>query len=445
MERPLNNFIRALRAAEIPVSTGEAMDAFRTAALLGYDDRSALKRGLAATMAKTLEEAETFDRIFDLYFRRGSPPASASPESAGAGGEAGPAPRDLAELARQGDATELSLAFEAAAEEVGVQRIQFSTQVGYFARRMLDVMGLQALEGRLIDRLRTGGAEAEAEAEELMAIRARLTGEARRIVEREFETFGQSATEAFRADVLRRRSLGELDRRDMERMKVLIQKMARRLAAKYSRRRRKRKTGQLDLRRTMRANAGVDGVPFTVHWRAKRRDRAKVVAICDTSQSVARSVRFLLLFLYSLTEVIPDIRSFAFSSRLKEVSGDFEDLDFETAMEKVLKEVGYGATNYGQALSDFVTDHPKAVDRRTTVIILGDGRSNYANPRLDLFKDIAAQAKAVIWLTPEGPSLWGTGDSEIQRYRAHCSALAHCTNAADLERAIDDVLASYQG
>ena len=47
MERPLTNFIRALRSSEVRVSTGEALDAAHTLKLIGYADRSMLKNSLA--------------------------------------------------------------------------------------------------------------------------------------------------------------------------------------------------------------------------------------------------------------------------------------------------------------------------------------------------------------------------------------------------------------
>ncbi|MCP5433647.1 MAG: VWA domain-containing protein [Alphaproteobacteria bacterium] len=446
MERSLTNFIRALRAAEVPVSTGEAIDALRTQALVGYGDRALLKDALGIAVAKSEEEKAVFDRLFELFFTRAPAEEEPAPDVLdGTEREYGPGeePGDLMALAQSGDEARLAMALEAAAERVNLSRIRFSTQAAFYTRRMLEEMGLEALEERLVDRLRDGDA-GEAEAAEIMAARARLMDRARRLVDQQFEVFGRSASEEFRNEFLKQKSLSELDRSDMERMKLLIRKMARRLAEKHGRRRRKANRGRLDLRATMRANAAHDGVPFDVRWRRRRRDRAKVVAICDTSQSVAQSVRFLLLLLYSLAEVIPSLRSFAFSSRLSEVSADLEALEFDEAIVKILRDTGFGSTNYGQALSDLRRGHWDAIDRRTTVIVLGDGRSNYADPRLDLFRELSDQAKRVIWLSPEAPSLWGSGDSEILRFRPFCAVLEHCANVADLERAVDEILIAYQ-
>jgi hypothetical protein len=197
------------------------------------------------------------------------------------------------------------------------------------------------------------------------------------------------------------------------------------------------------VRRTLRTNAGSQGVPFKLIWRIKKKDRPKVVAVCDVSGSVARSVRFLLMFLYAMKEEITDLRTFAFSSRLADVGSTLEGNDFDAAFERILRDLGGGSTDYGQALADLSDDYRDAVDRRTTVVILGDGRSNHADPRLDLFRALAGQAKRVVWLSPEPQGQWGSGDSCLLQYRPHCTVMAHCATALDLERAIDDILSAY--
>ncbi|MEO1407047.1 MAG: VWA domain-containing protein, partial [Pseudomonadota bacterium] len=171
--------------------------------------------------------------------------------------------------------------------------------------------------------------------------------------------------------------------------------------------------------------------------------RPKIIAICDVSGSVSQYVRFLLMLLYAFRETVPDIRTFAFSGRLEDVDKTFEEFGFEAGMERIIKTIGMSSTDYGQALSDLRVGHWDAIDRRSTIIMLGDGRSNYGDPRLDLFKEAAARAKRVIWLCPEPQSLWGTGDSAIPRYQPHCAVLEEVASLKDLERAVDGVLAAY--
>jgi uncharacterized protein with von Willebrand factor type A (vWA) domain len=158
---------------------------------------------------------------------------------------------------------------------------------------------------------------------------------------------------------------------------------------------------------------------------------------------VAAQVRFLLLFLYALHDAVGELRSFAFSSRLMEVSAALESLPFDDAMALILKQVGHGSTDYGAAWAELHERHLDGIDRRTTLIVLGDARSNGTNPRLDLFAEMADRAKRVLWLCPEPPSRWGSGDSEMLRYRPYCTSLSHTATAADLERTLDEALEAY--
>jgi uncharacterized protein with von Willebrand factor type A (vWA) domain len=333
-----------------------------------------------------------------------------------------------------------------AAANAGVDDIRFATQTGYLAGKTLEALGIAPLEARLAQRLAEPGGEGgegDAEQRALRQARDALQRHARALVQQRFALFGKPATEAFMTEVAVTRALGRMAPAEMERMKAAVARMARKLAARHSRQQRVTLRGQLDLRRTMRANAGHDGVPITLAFQHRRRDKPRIVAVCDVSGSVAAHVRFLLLFLYALHDAVGDLRSFAFSNRLKDVAAPLETLPFDDAMELIMKEVGSGSTDYGQAWVDLHDRHWDAIDRRTTVIVLGDGRSNGADPRLDLFAELAGRAKRVVWLCPEPPGRWGTGDSAMLRYRPYCTSMSHCATAADLERTLDEALEAY--
>lgn len=447
MEKQISNFIRALRSADVRVSTGEALDAARTVAMIGYDDRALMKDSLACVLAKSESEKQIHDRLFELYFS--SAPAGSASQSAGPenDGETGEDPKDAAErlsqLTQQGNEQALATAIERAAEQAGLNDIRFSTQVAYFAQSMVRAMGGEQLQARLLEALQGRTPDADAEAQRLIDVRRTLTMTARERAERAFQIFGAAETEKFRDEVAATKRLSAIEANDMARMKQLVAKVAKRLAVKHSRRRKRTQRGLLDVRRTMRANAGVDGIPFNVIWRQKKKNRPKIIVICDVSGSVALYVRFLLLLLFSMKEAIPDLHAFAFSYRLKSVDDILETMEFDAAIKKILREIGLGSTSYGQAFSDFKMEHENKIDRRTTIIILGDGRSNYGDPRLDLFRDFAGRAKRVIWLNPEGRALWGTGDSVIPRYEPFCAQMSHVATLKELEKAIDEVLTAY--
>ena len=461
MDSTLAGFVRALRAAGAEASTAETIDAARAVALVGYADRSTLKASLAVALAKSQDEKQICDSVFELYFGQTTADAakSLSKQDDQAGQAAGPRTGEAAvdrllDLA-EGEPAVLAAALARAGRAVAVDDIRFVSQTAYLTRQLLEAMGIAALEARLQRGAGAALAEASASAElpamamaqamaaALAAARERLQQQARQFVDQRYALFGRPATEAFMTEVAVARPLGRLSPPDMDRMKAAVARMAKRLAARHSKRQRILLRGQLDFRRTMRANAGHDGVPFELHHKHKRRDKPRIVVVCDVSGSVMAHVRFLLLFLYALQGTVADLRSFAFSHALKDVARPLETLPFDDAMALILREVGGGATDYGQAWVDLHDQHWHCIDRRTTVLVLGDGRSNHTDPRLDLFAELSARAKRVVWLCPELPGRWGSGDSEMLRYRPFCSHVGHCATAGDIERAIDEALSAY--
>ena len=404
MEQALTGFVQALRAAGVDNATAETLDAARAVALVGFADRQVLKTTLGLVLAKSEAEKSLHDEVFERWFasRSVQPAAQSAGDAAPDSPEASAALQQELELAR-------------AAEQVGVDEIRFASQIPVYTQRLLAAMGADASDP---------------------ALRAR----ARALVDQRFELLGRPATEAFLAEVALSRPLGRVSPDDMARMKRVVARMARRLAARHSRRRRQRLPQQLDLRRTLRANAGHDAMPWALHFKQKRRDRPRLVVLCDVSGSVMAHVRFLLLLLHALSDQVADLHCFAFSNRLHDVGELLAQLPYEDAMDQVLRQAGGGATDYGHALADLCSLPDGLVDRHTTLLVLGDGRSNHADPRLDLFATLAGRARRVLWLCPEPPSRWGSGDSCMLQYQPFCTHLSHCSTVFDLEQALDEAL-----
>ena len=444
MVRPLEDFIRALRAAEVRVSVAEAMEAHEVTAHLGFADRTLLKDGLSLTLAKTFNEKQRFDDSFELFFARDQfHNITAKP------GDANDAPEpqdntgnDLADMLLNDDREGLAAAMEDAGRATGVGNIQFRTQINFMARRMVDQMGLAELE-RLIAQVARGDIPGgDALAAELEVQRSRLIEEGRAFVERQYELYGRFTGQQLREEFLQRTPLAAVDRRDYQRMNTLIRRMARKLASKYRARHKRTRRGHLDVRRTLRVNMAHDATLFETVWKQKRIERPKVVVIVDVSRSVATAAQFLLMFLYNLNEALSDLRSFAFSSSLVAVDDILNTNDLEEAIPKVLDKIGFMSTDYGRALDDLRSEFADTIDRRTTVIILGDARSNYGDPRADVMRWINQRARRVVWLNPEPETFWGTGDSEMRRYRPYCHVAKTCRTIKDLERVVDDILRS---
>jgi len=443
---PLRQLLQAARSAGIRVSAAEGIDAARAVQVVGFADRMVLKDSLSLVLAKTPDEKRLFDECFDLYFRRdelapdeersGEVQAPAMQAGSGASGLGGGGGR-LAEMLLSDDRSGLAAALEQATSESGIQNIRFFTQRNLYVRRILDRMGLRDVE-RGLDALRGQGQQAAADRLENRV--AALRDQARDLVERNLLLFARGETEKFREELLKSARLSNLERRDLERMRVLVRAMAKRLAARYAKTRRRRLRGQLDVRRTLRRNMGWGGVPFITVWKQKRIEKPRVMVLCDVSGSVAPMAQFLLMFLYALNEALSDIRSFAFAGSLIEVSDILEAEPIEAAIAKIMHLMGFGSSNYGNSLADFAEGWERNVSNKTTIIVLGDARGNRTDPRTEIMQRLSLRAKRIIWLNPEFRSAWGTGDSDMFRYAPYCNVVTVCNTLRHLERVIADLL-----
>jgi uncharacterized protein len=445
MQQTISEFIRALRAAEVRVSPAEAIDAHRAVVSIGYADRRALRDALCVTLAKTPEEVGRYETCFDLFFRREEfadvEEAATSTQDIGADDAALQLP--LARMVLAGDREGLAQAMERAANDVGAANIQIFLQRGLIARRVLDRMGLRDLE-QLSERLaRDDTPAANALSRRLETGRRMLLDEARAFVDRQFELYARSNAQRWREESLTDMRMGAIGPHDLASMQRLVERMAKRLAVRYSRRIHHAKRGRLDIRRTIRRSMAHDGIPFETVWKEERIERPKIAVLCDVSRSVAAAARFLLLFLYSLNEVIAKLNAFAFSDRLIEVTDILENRKVDVAIPEILERIGFRSTNYGQSLDDFCSAFLNHVDRHTTIIVLGDGRSNYSDPRVDLLRTMRERSRSVIWLNPEPETFWGQGDSEMHRYARYCHVARTCNTLRHLEHVVDDVMKSH--
>lgn len=472
MQANLVSFIQLLRTHDIRVSPAETLDAMHVATTLGYADRGLLRDGLAMTLAKTPEEEALFLTCFDRYFRQeladfavdepaaGDSDAPSPVAEAAENGDAadGTAPDELSPLALaageseglqalldsplmqslvSNDRNTLTVAIGRAAERVGLRQIQMFTQKGQFTRRILDEMGEEQLRGTIIELER---AQSPALVE-LQRYRDILREQVRDYVEREYLLHAEGKTRQFMDEILQKTRLNNIEHMYLHKVQELVRKMARKLASRHARKRRQYKRGQLDMAKTIRRGVANDGVMFNTYWRRVRKEKPQILAVCDVSGSVAAYAKFLLLFLYSLQDVLPRVRSFAFSSHLGEVSDYFDDYPVEEAIELINRKYG-GATDYGSSFKDFARLALDDINSNTTVIILGDARNNNGDPELPILQSIYQRSKQVLWLNPESRRIWGSGDSEMLRYLSACHFAAECNNLKQLERFVDQLLKS---
>lgn len=468
MQSNLVSFIRVLRSHDVRVSPAETLDAMDVAATLGYSDRSILRDGLAVALAKTAEEEVIFMDCFDRFFQQdlanfaeqGPLADTEQPDAPGEADDAGAEVGDAQLAALQhaaednpelqsllqtplmqslvnNERNELTLAMNLAGEQVGLRQIEMFTQKGQFTRRILDAMGEEQVRNAII-------ALEQAESPALPVLqryRDILREQVRDYVEREYLLHAEGKSQQFMEEILSKTRLNNIEHIYLHRVQELIRKMAKKLVSRHSRRRRRVKRGQLDMPRTLRRGVVNDGVLFNIYWRQVKREKPQILAVCDVSGSVAAYAKFLLLFLYSLQDVLPKVRSFAFSSHLGEVSDYFNNHPVEKAVELINWRYG-GATDYGNSLLDFANLALDDINSNTTVIILGDARNNNGDPKLEILQSIYQRSRQVIWLNPESRRAWGSGDSEMLRYQSACHFCAECNNLKQLERIVDQLLKS---
>ena len=457
MEARLVEFARVLRQNGVRVSPAEVADAARAAALVGLADRDAFRGALRSTLVKRAADVAVFDRVFDLYFSGlGRVLDGLERSLVGALEESGLLSGDdlamvaaaLRQLAGQlspvaraalaGDAAEVGRLLRGAALEIDFSALRSPTQLGFYGRRLLGAGGggglseeLAALERALAERGLSPPALELVSERLALALRA-VEQAARRWAELEQRARAERLRESFAS-----RSLASLTRDEIARTETAVRRLAERLKARLVKRERSRRRGTLAVRRTLRRNLGVGGVPARLAFRHRRPERPEVVVLCDVSDSVRHVSRMMLLFLYTLQSLFTRVRSFVFVSDLGEVTEAFRaerDVSRAADLATAGKVVSLaGNSNYGRALRAFHRDFAGAVTRRTTVIVIGDGRTNYHPPEAWVLQELSRRARRVVWICPEERWAWGSGDSEMPRYAACAERVAVVTRLADLE------------
>jgi uncharacterized protein len=469
MERRIVEFTELLRDNGLRVSISEHIDAFRALAVAGLDDRETLKDALRTTMVKRATDLPVFDELFDLHFSGlGQVIKSGGERLAGAldmdaEGLADlitdleraleELELDLSVLARAllaNDAGRLEALLRSALEDAQVGKVEGTFQEGKYSHATAQRLGLGALEEEL-DNLKARLAEAAispALAEKLRRLIERrlqdLSAMIKRAVRLELEKRNPSVRDRSRLANLAEKSFYYLSEEEMRRMKEAVTKLAQRLKNVVAMRRRKAKRGKFNVSATLRKNLQYGAVPFRIQFDRRVRDKPQVLVLCDVSDSVRNVSRFMLQFVYSLQDLYSRVRSFIFVSEIGEITRLFEEKDVNEAIEEAL--TGnvvnvFAHSDFGRVFQAFRRDYLGAVNRRTTVIILGDARNNYNAPHEWVLRDLRERAKRVIWLNPESRLTWGFGDSEMDRYVPHCDLVEECRNLNQLYRVIDRLMA----
>ncbi|MBU6329546.1 MAG: VWA domain-containing protein [Acidobacteria bacterium] len=470
----LTGFIVELRAAGLPVSLTENLDAMQAITHIPIEDRNAFKYALAATLVKNNAHWRAFETVFEVYFSLRGPgyalggsdesvqpeddDTAANPEAAGAGtgGGGGEAlsPEQMAEMLfralQKGDEAMLrALARQAVTRYAGMEP---GRPVGgtYYLYRTLRNLDLDTVLERLMAEARDDAPAPLTPLEERLEkdefdsrvdrLKQEIEAEIRRrlVADRGVEAMAKTLRKPLPEDV----DFMHASREELMGLRKAIYPLTRKLAVRLARKRRHGRKGPLDFRSTVRHSLSYGGVPADPKFRYPRPAKPEIFVVADISGSVAAFARFTLQLVYAISGQFSRVRSFVFIDGIDEVTRFFEGVeDIAVAIHRVNTEADVvwvdGHSDYGHAFEVFWDRYGREIGPKTTVLILGDARNNYHASQAWVVGEIQKKARHVYWLNPEPKAYWDTGDSIVGEYGAHCDGTYECRNLRQLERFVE--------
>src|SRR5467141_921208 len=425
-ERP-EKFAGLLRQNGLRISPAEVADAAQATLLIGMEDRASFRGAPRSTLVKRGQDAAVFDRLFELYFTgakdlidglQGSLLDALDQEKLNE--------LELEEIARQlarmsplsqalltARTDQLARILRQATLSLDFRGLQSPLQRGFYARRLLQAAGGTEAEKELrqfLQTLRERGldpAQLELASRKVSHTLQALEEAARRVADREQKARDPES----RGDKsLLHRSMASLTPDEVQRMRTVVRRLAE---------------------------------PYKLVFRARRPERPEIVVLCDVSDSVRNVSRLMLQFVYTLQELYARVRSFVFVSDIGEVTHLFRKTDVSTAVDLATagRVINLSAnSNYGHALQLFHDTWLGSITRRTTIIVIGDGRTNYNPPNAWVLGEIKRKCRRLIWLCPEEEHSWGFGDSEMPLYARHCHRVESVRSLDDLARVAAELM-----
>lgn len=453
------DFVHALRGAGLSVSLAEDLDALTALGLVSWSDRERVRETYAATTVKKSSQRGTFDALFDLYFPRmvgdGVDPADPMGDARSVEAEGAPEPGvrdsgaaltefvdDLEAALVDGDQDQmLALAAEAVAR-FGAMPGRGPGMSSWSAYTALQRVSPQELVDKIIEGL--------AETPNAGPTAHRRIGEFTVMVEADARRrIAEERGPDHIAKVALRPSIDRLDfmsarKTDLDELRRQVYPLARRLATRLAKERHAKRRGPLDFRRTVRASVSTGGVPLTTYHRPRRPHRTELVVLCDVSGSVANFAQFTLMLVYALREEFHKVRAFTFIDHVVEVTDAFKPgADMADVMSDLAASTAHaalwGRTNYGRAFTKFNELYPDALGPKSSLLILGDARSNYVDLAEAQLRTMTDAARHAYWLNPEHPRHWGSGDSAAPTY-GEIIAMHECRNLQQLSGFVHDLV-----
>jgi len=242
------------------------------------------------------------------------------------------------------------------------------------------------------------------------------------------------------SDPLHDRSMSQWLPQDLAQMESLVDRIARALRRRLTRRWRDAPNGaRLDMRRTLRASLRTGGLPVHPVWRTPRRVAPRLFMLVDVSRSMETHAQFFLRVARAFVTAM-DARVFVFHTRLAEITPLLRS-DSATVQEKVnAVTAGFGGgTRIATSLADFRGVHARAqLTRPSQVWVLSDGFD--ADPPHRLAEELRAvrrRGARIAWLhpSPNAPvseaMRAATADGLVERFH-RLDSLADLAKLADL-------------
>lgn len=457
MEERMIRFITALRAGGVRVSLAESADAFNAVDAMGVQERELFRLGLRATLVKDATSLPVFDELFPLFFDNpGAPPMmdateDMSPEEAQMLAQAlrqfNEQLREMMERLLRGE--ELTPGeMQKLGQMVGLNRMDDLRYKDWLAQRMMRALQFDEVRKALNEMMKLL-AQMGMSKQRIEQLRELLRGNQQAMKEQVQNYAGRRIAENMAeerdhtsGDELLDTPFNALSDREMDQLRHEVKRLANRLRSRISLRQKRARTGQLDAKATMRASLKHGGVPFEIKHRDHKL-KPRLVVICDISTSMRYCSELMLGLVHALQDLVHKTHAFAFIDHLEYISPDFVGRQANEAINEVLVRMppGHYSTDLGYALDGFARNYWDTIDSRTSLIIVGDGRNNYNDPRLDIFQQMARRSRRTIWINPEPPMLWGSGDSDMFHYAPLCSDVVVASTLNELSKAVDDLMA----
>jgi uncharacterized protein len=461
MEGMILKFVAAARAGGLRISTAETLDCLAQLPRVDILDEGQFATVLRANFAKSRLERARFDRLYQLFFHEIREDLDPAAQSLAAQMETlrqlllaiepqMPALTAIAQFLAADPAPYLQMlqAMQSEGPTRGQGPRGAGSNLGGLVRRLPVLRALhrarEAVDGYLADHWREIPWETRQAVQRQVARRLET---ARRLLAENgpplppLDVKKTAPRDAYGA--LGQTPFANLSPGELIRLREIIARLVRKLRDMVSLRYAARARGILDVKRTLRAAARTQGIPIGLRFRRKPPRKGRIVVLCDVSGSVWSSARFMLTMLYALQDCFDRVRSFVFVDEPVEVTRYFDDFDIERALEEILgcPEVAYGApTDYGRTLRLFQARHMDSINKKTTVIMIGDGRSNYGNPEEGILEAVRDRSRRVVWLNPESEAFWHSGDSEMRTYEAFCNEVRACWNLDQLAAFIQELV-----